>query len=692
MNVTDTKKPPNRLINETSPYLLQHANNPVDWYPWGPEALQTAKELNKPIFLSIGYSSCHWCHVMERESFENQETARIMNELFVNIKVDREERPDIDEIYMQAAHILTGSGGWPLSVFLQPDLKPFYAGTYFPPVDAYNRPGFPRILTSLATAYTERSSEVAASAAEVTDAIDKTLKHFAVPGQITWGTLDVAVSELMGKFDRVYGGFGDAPKFPASMALQLLLREAGRRDDATLIEPVVKTLDEMQRGGVFDHIGGGFSRYSTDRQWLVPHFEKMLYDNALLLTVLVEAYQATGRNDFADTARRTADFILREMTDEQGGFYSALDADSEGEEGKYYVWSPSEIVEALGVEDGDLFCRVYGVIRSGNFGHGKSILHLSQNISDWSLLNDCDPGELAARLAVMREKLLAVRQERVRPALDDKVIVSWNGLTISALACAGRALDAPLYTDAAANAAEFLWESCGGSNELTHTWRQGQSRGVAFQEDYACFINGLVDLYQADYELKWLDVAQQLADTMISLFWDGREGGFFVARDAHQTPLARSKSPTDSVTPSGNSQSALGLARLSRLTGRTDLWHVANNTVNALAGMAAQAPRAFDNLLIAASFLMSEPREIVVAGNRDSEELRKAERILRSDFVPNTVFAWASPDNELAIAQGKASLDGSFAAYICENYACHSPIHSADELRLALDGEGNAPD
>lgn len=628
---------------------------------------------------------------MERESFENEETARILNDYFVCIKVDREERPDLDEIYQQAAQILSGSGGWPLSVFLRPDLKPFYAGTYFPPQDAYNRPGFPRVLLALVKAYHERQDEVDKSSTELAEAIDKNLSHFAAPGSVTWRVIEGATSELERQFDPIYGGFSDVPKFPASMALQLLLREVSRRGPDKLLGMVEKTLDQMSRGGIFDHIGGGFARYSTDRQWLVPHFEKMLYDNALLITVLCEAFQATGRVDFGNTARRTADWVLREMTGSQGGFYSALDADSEGKEGWFYVWTPAQITEVLGEADARLFCRVYNVTESGNFERHTSIPYLAQPLSEWAKLNEFDLQDLQQRLSARREKLLEARQKRVKPNLDDKVIVGWNGLMISALALAARSLSDDVYAQAAAKSAEFILSNIRLEDDLAHMWRDGQSRGAAFQEDYACLTNGLVDLYQADYNVRWLQQAEKLADRMIELFWDDKSGGFFSTTENHETPISRSKSPTDGVTPSGNSEAALALARLGRLTGRQDLADCAQKTIESIGGMAAQAPRAFDNLLVAAHFMLSRPREIVLAGDRSSQDFVAMERILRTNFLPNTVFAFASEGADLPLTEGKSAAGHDAAAFVCSNYTCDLPVYTARELWETLGGSGEPP-
>jgi hypothetical protein len=671
---------PNRLINETSPYLLQHARNPVDWYPWGEEAFHAARDLDRPIFLSIGYSSCHWCHVMERESFENSETAALLNEHFISIKVDREERPDVDEVYMQAAQLVTGAGGWPLSVFLKPDREPFFAGTYFPPKGAYGRPGFGSLLLRIAELWRSRRADVDASAAGIAAAIRQGLQSYARPGSVDWSVLEKAAADLERGYDPAEGGFTGAPKFPPSMSLRLLLREHRRTGSAPLLDMVTRTLDRMVRGGIFDQIGGGFHRYSTDDRWLVPHFEKMLYDNALMTVALLEACQVTGRTDFAEAARSALGFVLREMTAPEGGFTSALDADSEGEEGRFYVWTPSEVSSVLGDEDGLLFCGFYDITEDGNFEGGRSIPHAVQDLASRAGEMGLAPEDLEARLAAMRAKLLEARSLRVRPALDDKVIVAWNGLMIGAMAMGGRVLGETAFVEAARIAARFVLSLAVEGGALAHSWRAGACGGPAFQDDYACLINGLIDLYEADFDGRWLLEAATLAEAMLERFRDPDAGGFFLAEPSHGTPLARSKSPTDGVTPSGNSSAALGLARLSRFLARADLWDAAVETIGALGGMAAQAPRAFENLLIAAHFTLSEPREIVLAGQQNDAALAEMRGLLSRTFLPDSVIAWHDASLPLPVAQGKTAGDALAAAFVCRNYACQAPVYSAEDL------------
>ncbi|BCW97925.1 MAG: thioredoxin domain-containing protein [Armatimonadota bacterium] len=679
-----TKKP-NRLAGETSPYLLQHAFNPVDWYPWGEEAFRAARERDVPIFLSIGYSTCHWCHVMERESFENEETARILNEHFVSIKVDREERPDIDEVYMQAAQLLTGAGGWPLSVFLTPDLRPFYAGTYFPPIDAYGRPGFPRLLQAIAQAYRERREDVEASCSDLSQAIVQSLTGLERPGDVGLGTVREAGREILSTLDPVFGGFGSAPKFPPCFALQLLLREYHRCGETSFLDAVSLTLDRMTQGGIFDHIGGGFHRYSTDRQWLVPHFEKMLYDNALIPLVLLEGWQVTKREQWAEAAARTLDFVLRELTGSHGGFLSALDADSEGEEGRFYVWTPEEVKSALGERDGELFCLAYGITPEGNFEHGRSIPHLQKDLETLASELGLDPDGFKRDIARMREILLNIRSRRVPPHLDDKVNVSWNGLMIRTLAFAARVLDRPGYLDGARRAASFILDEVLTDGGLAHSWRDGRAALPAFQEDYACLLLGLVELYQADFDVRWLNEAERLGDEMISLFLDREGGGFYSSRKSHETPLVRSKSPTDGVTPSGNSAAALALARLGRLLGRQDFLEIANQTVQTFGQAAARAPRAFEHLLIAVDYLETPSQEIVLAGDPDTSEWADLRAVTGSLFLPWSVLAFAAgTEDDPAPARGKMASDRRATAYVCRDFACRAPVCTASDLEAAL--------
>ncbi|HEX4147930.1 MAG TPA: thioredoxin domain-containing protein, partial [Pirellulales bacterium] len=524
----------NRLAQETSPYLLQHANNPVDWYPWGAEALARAKAESRPIFLSIGYSACHWCHVMEHESFENPAIAGALNANFVNIKVDREERPDLDQIYMGAVQAMTGRGGWPMSVFLTPDTKPFFGGTYWPPSGRMGMPGFDQVIEAVKQAWHERREAVHEQAQQLTDHLAQAAAGQMQSAPVGEAALLAAAAMLERVFDHQHGGFGSAPKFPHPMDLRLLLRVWRRTARDGVLEMVTTTLEKMAAGGIYDHLGGGFHRYSVDERWLVPHFEKMLYDNALLAGCYVEAWQATGNGDFARVARETCDFMLREMTDPAGGFYCTQDADSEGHEGKFYVWTSAEIESVLGAERGGVFARVYDVSPQGNF-EGQNILNLPRSLVQAAGSLGRDPRQLAAQLAEDRAQLLAARSQRIKPGLDDKVLVSWNGLAIDALALAGAALEEPRYLDAALRAADFIIGRLRQPDgRLLHTWRRGQGKLAAYLDDYACLASALVTLYEATFEERLIATAVELADTILAQFMDREHGGFFYTAADHE--------------------------------------------------------------------------------------------------------------------------------------------------------------
>jgi len=598
----------NRLIHETSPYLLQHAHNPVDWYPWGPEALARARAEDRPIFLSIGYSACHWCHVMERESFEDEETARLLNESFVPVKVDREERPDLDEIYMTATQLFSGSGGWPMSVFLTPDLQPFFAGTYFPPEDRFGRPGFKTVLRALAKVWRERRDDVLRQAEELTRAVREVLAAKSAPARLDTERIARAVDSFRRDFDAVHGGFGGAPKFPPHGRLALILREYRRRPLPEIGGMAEITLDRMARGGIYDHIGGGFARYSVDERWLVPHFEKMLYDNAQLAPLYVEAAQAFGRADFRRVAIQTLDFWLREMTHPEGGFFSALDADSEGEEGKYYLWTPAEVIEALGEEDGRLFCRAFDITQAGNFEHRSIPNLLGAGWGDLARLEGMSEADFVARVDRMLLTLREVRSRRVPPARDEKILTAWNGLMIRALAIAGRELPEPRYVAAAARAAEFLLHHLRREGRLLVTWRDGEAKLPGYLDDYAFLAVGLLELHAATGEGRWLDEARALVDQLDAHFWDEEGGGYFFTADDHETLIVRAKRPQDGATPSGMAFAAWALTRLATLTGDLSYRARAERTLTAYAEQIERYPSAFAWMLWAADeFLATGP-------------------------------------------------------------------------------------
>jgi hypothetical protein len=638
---------PNELAEEISPYLLQHAGNPVDWHPWCAEALELARLGQKPIFLSIGYSACHWCHVMAHESFENPRIAGLLNEGFVSIKVDREERPELDQLYMEAVQAMTGRGGWPLSVFLTPSLEPFFGGTYWPPHNRLGMPGFDRVLAGVRDAWLNRRQEVLAQAAKVTEFLrDNQLVGAGGAAELDDRPLAAAAAALVQSFDPQFGGFGGAPKFPQPIALRLLLRCWRHSGGEEILNVVTTTLDRMAAGGMYDHLGGGFHRYSVDARWLVPHFEKMLYDNALLAGCYLEAWQATGNPAYARTARETLDYVLRDMTDPQGGFYSSEDADSEGEEGKFYLWTPAEVEAVLGPRAAGTFCRVYDVTESGNF-EGRNILNLSRPIELYARMLDRPADALEAELADARGKLLAARAERVRPGRDDKVLVSWNGLLIDALARAGAALQQPRYTAAAIAAAEFLWNNLRDSQgRLLHCWRNGRAKHAACLDDYASQGNALLTLYEmvtvhrplgtgpffgqgtlfgnrrlaenmdlspsafaeTQPRQRWLDAAAGLADEILARFADPEHGGFFFTASDHEPLVARKKDVLDSSLPSGNGLAATLLVRLGRLSGRDDYLAAADRTLRTFAEVMQQMPTATGQLLLALDEYLGAPR------------------------------------------------------------------------------------
>jgi uncharacterized protein YyaL (SSP411 family) len=686
----------NRLAHETSPYLRQHRHNPVDWYPWGPEAIARARQLDRPIFLSVGYSACHWCHVMERESFEDSEVARLLNDNFVSIKVDREERPDLDQIYMAAVQALTGQGGWPMSVFLTPDLRPFTGGTYFPPDDRYGRPGFKRVLRTISDWWRSRRGELDRAAADLTDALQGLSHPRAAAGELGPDLLRHAVADLGRAFDPRHGGFGSAPKFPHPMDLRLLLRAWKRFGDDDALHMVRVTLDRMAAGGIYDHLGGGFARYSTDERWLVPHFEKMLYDNALLVPAYLEALQATGEESFREVVEETVGWVLREMTSPEGPFYSTLDADSEGQEGKFYVWTQQEIGQVLGTDDAALFASVYGVEPEGNWEHGRNILHRVKTLEQYARLHGLDREELRSRLARMRAKLFEARTRRVRPGLDDKALTAWNGLMIGAVAFGASVLDRPDWAAAATRAADFiLTRMRTPQGRLLRTWSRGsEPRLNAYLEDYAYLIDGLVTLYQATFEPRWVRAATELAAVMIDQFADDAGGGFFFTAADHEALIARTKDGHDNATPSGNAMAATALLRLAALTGREELRDRAAGTLQAYPGLMAEHPTAMGQMLIALDFYLAPVEEVAIVGDHAGEPTRRVLRAARSGFRPHRVLALkpAAGDTKMSdeavpLLAGKEAL-GPVTVYVCRNYACQAPLVGAEAAEKALTGAG----
>jgi uncharacterized protein YyaL (SSP411 family) len=681
----------NHLVNETSPYLKQHAHNPVDWHPWGSSALAKARQLDRPIFLSIGYSACHWCHVMEHESFEDMEVAKILNEHFVSIKVDREERPDIDQIYMTAVQLMTGQGGWPMSMFLTPDLKPFYGGTYFPPEDRYGRPGFKSLLTALVDAWKNRRDEITNVAAQRTEQLQAFAQQATESAELNEGLIRNAVGRLGQAFDSDHGGFGDAPKFPHPMDLRLLLRAWKRFGNDDALNMVKATLDHMARGGIYDHLGGGFHRYSTDARWLVPHFEKMLYDNALLAVAYLEAFQATGEAFYRQLVEETLSYVQREMTSSDGPFYSTQDADSEGVEGKFFVWSAKEVKNILGLELAETFNYVYGVSEEGNW-EGHNILHRAKTDEQDARLLRKEVSQLREELAGAKRKLFEVRGRRVWPGRDEKILTAWNGLMIDAFALAAQVLDTPAYTETAAKAADFVLNHMRAKDGrlLRTTFAGSEAKLNGYLEDYSFFLNALVTLYEATFDTKCIEAALDLARVMIDQFWDEKEGGFFYTGRDHEALIVRTKDPQDNATPSGNSMAMTALLRLAKLTGQPDLLQKAEAGLKHFAGLMSSHPTAAGQMLIALDFYLGPVHEIAVVGDPKLEETTGVIRAIRSGFRPNKVVARKdiragslNDERILPLLAGKEST-GSVTTFICQNFACQKPLIGLDEIERAL--------
>jgi hypothetical protein len=688
---------PNHLALETSPYLLQHRDNPVDWYPWCAEALELAVEQQKPIFLSVGYSACHWCHVMAHESFEDEQISRLLNGHFISVKVDREERPDLDQIYMNAVQLLSGRGGWPMSVFLTPGLEPFFGGTYWPPSGRMGMPGFDQVLEAVIEAWRERREQALAQGAELAAHIRQARLEGPADGtsngELSSGLLRQAGTALERQFDPRHGGFGGAPKFPHPLDLQLLLRLGRQPHGKAMLEMVVKSLDMMAAGGIYDHLGGGFHRYSVDERWLVPHFEKMLYDNALLATCYLEGFLATGRPEYARVVGETLEYILRDMTDPAGGLYSAEDADSEGEEGKFYVWTADEIAAALGPEAAASFGYVYDVSQAGNF-EAANILNRPKTIQQCAALHGQDPATLDAELTGSRKKLLAARNGRVRPGRDDKVLVAWNALAIDALARAAGALDQPRWLAAAQRAANFILRQIRGDDDrLLHTWRAGQAKVPAFLDDYAALVNSLVTLYEASFDERWIAEAVRLADTLLARFADPAAGGFFFTADDQPAPLGRQKEWQDSATPSGNSLAAMALLRLGKLTGRATYLESAIATLRAATGLMARFPTAASQMLLALDTYLGPTPEIVILGKPAEADTQAVLADLRHRFLPNKVVAMRSPaSHEQGSTTHIPALDPLFAGktatrlptvFVCENFTCAAPLSGKESVLTA---------
>jgi len=685
------RKKANQLLGETSPYLLQHAYNPVDWHPWGEEALEKARAQQRPIFLSIGYSACHWCHVMEHESFENEDIASLMNGYFINIKVDREERPDLDQIYMNSVMLLTRHGGWPMSVFLTPQLKPFYGGTYWPPESRMGLPGFRDIVEKVHEAWETRRESVLHTAEQLTNGVVTMSRPQGDLSPLAESLLEGALRALLRAADGTHGGFGTAPKFPHPMDLRVLLRAWKRFGSEEALEVVRLTLDKMARGGIYDHLGGGFHRYSTDAKWLVPHFEKMLYDNALLTSTYLEAYQATRIPDYARVVRETLDYVLREMTQPEGGFYSTQDADSEGVEGKFFVWTEDEVVDQLGPEQARLFNDCYDVTPHGNW-EGGNILNRVNTHQQAAQLLGLDEAELAEILNRSKQTLFDVRRKRIPPGRDDKVLTSWNGLMIAALAQAAQIFGEDTYATAAREAADFILNHLfARDGRLLHAYKDGRAHLNAYLEDYACLIDGLVEVYQATFEVRYLEEALKLAEMMIAQFHDPNAGGFFFTSNDHEPLIARNKDSQDNATPSGNSMAATALLKLGRLCGNSDLQQKAVETLEILSGQLAEIPQAAGQALIAVDFLLGPTYEVVLINGDRPEETDEVLAALHSRFLPNKVVLGniAAGETLPSILQplltGKTSQAGAATIYLCEQGMCREPAVGVSGLQAAFE-------
>jgi uncharacterized protein len=678
----------NRLINETSPYLLQHAHNPVDWYAWGDEALARARTENKPILLSIGYSACHWCHVMEHESFENEDIAQLMNDNFVNIKVDREERPDLDQIYMNAVQMMTHHGGWPMTVFLTPEGVPFYGGTYFPPEDRYNMPGFPRVLLNVADAYETRAEEIKSNSTALLTELRRVNKAPESTQALSLDLIDSAYRASIKSYDGINGGFGSAPKFPPAMTLEFLMKVYHRTRAEQALEIVQHTSEQMARGGIYDQLGGGFHRYSTDARWLVPHFEKMLYDNALLSRQYLHLYQLTHDPFIKSIVEGTLDYVVREMTDSGGGFYSTQDADSEGHEGKFFVWTVAEIEASLGAENARLFCAYFNVTEGGNF-EGKNILNVTRSLAEVAEAEGVSTEKLNSALKTGIQTLFEVREQRIKPGRDEKILTAWNGLMLASFAEAAAVLQRDDYAEIARQNAHFILNNLYRNGLLLRTSKNGESKLNGYLEDYAFFVDGLVTLFETTGEFEWFDAATSLTTTMIEEFWDDVDGGFFFTGKSHEELIVRSKDFFDNATPSGNSVAADVLLRLSVLAGNEDYARRAVTIFRINSQQLQRYPPAFGRALCALDFHLAGPKEIVILGEPNAADTKDLQAAAWAEYLPNKVVLVASAAEvqarqSLPLLTNRTASDNRATAFVCEHFACKQPVHTPDKLRAQL--------
>jgi uncharacterized protein YyaL (SSP411 family) len=676
----------NRLIHETSPYLRQHAHNPVDWYPWGEEAFARARREHKPVLLSVGYSACHWCHVMERESFEDDETARLMNEHFVNIKVDREERPDVDHLYMDVVQMLTGRGGWPMTVFLTPDGKPFYGGTYFPPEERYGMPSFRRVLLAVAQVYREKPEDVHKTIAQIMSGLERLDSTRPAVQPLDENLVPHAAATLARSYDETYGGLGQAPKFPNESVFELFLRAYGSSGERRYLDMVLHTLRQMARGGIYDQLGGGFHRYSVDERWLVPHFEKMLYDNAQLVPLYLAAYQLSGDRFFADIARDTLSYVCREMRDPAGGFYSAQDADSEGVEGKFFLWDTTEVRQILGDEAAEIACRYWDISEAGNF-EGRNILHVTLELKQLARMFHRDVDDLQEVLKDSRAKLFAARERRVKPTLDDKMLTAWNGLMISAFAKAEEVFGDGRWGSVAVEAVTSIERNLQRGNRLLSTYRDGVAKLNGYLDDYAFFVQALLDVFEMTQHRRYLDHAVVLADAMIAHFWNEQSAGFYFTSDDHETLIVRGKPASDGSLPSGNSVAARDLLRLYHYSERPVYIERAEALLRLYAGQMREQPFGFANMLCAVDFFARKPHEIVLVGRRKAAETEALLQGIRERYIPNRTLTVIDPtqgEQLPSLLQGKAQVDDKPTVYICHDMSCSPPVTTWAEVERLL--------
>jgi len=692
----------NKLLNEKSPYLLQHAHNPVDWYPWDKEAFDKSKKENKPIFLSIGYSTCHWCHVMEKESFEDSAAADILNKYFISIKVDREERPDIDNIYMTVARMLTGSGGWPLTIIMTHDKKPFFAGTYFPKENRFGRPGLMEILTQIAVAWEKDNNKIISSANKITDAVKQVSITAAGSDNISLDLINKSVKNFTDNFDMEFGGFGTAPKFPSPHNLLFLLRQYGSTKNSSILKMATTTLDKMEEGGIFDQLGYGFHRYSTDKNWLVPHFEKMIYDQAMLAMAYTEAFQITKAERYKETAENIFRYVLRDMTSPEGGFYTAEDADSEGEEGKFYFWTYHELQKLLTPDDFDIFIQTFNVEKNGNFvdqmkgrKDGNNILHRSKSYSELAEIFKIPKEKLIEKLRTIREQLFAVREKRVHPFKDDKILTDWNGLMAAALAQAGGVFENKNYIYAAEKNINLLFEKLlKKDGTLFHRYRNGEVKIEAYLDDYSFVIWGLLNLYESTFKIEYLRNALSFNNILIKHFWDDKDGGFFFTSDRSADLLTRQKEIYDGAIPSGNSAAMMNLVRLSKITGDTKLEVMASKLSKTFSENVGKYPMGYSQLLSGVDFALRPSFEIVIVGEKDNPVTKEMINEINKKYIPNKVVLLKSDEKDTEgislfapFTKGQEKLNGKTTVFVCRNYVCNLPVTESEKLAQLLNEE-----